>query len=135
MNSMKRITFTRKYPSLLQFMKFGMVGVFNTIIYFMVYYGGLWIGIHYMIANILGWIVSVFNAFYWNRRYVFQSDGSWLRTLMRTYIAYGVSLVANGVFLFLLVETLGFSDWVAPWIVVVLMVPFSFFLNKLWTFR
>ena len=135
MNGMKRITCVRKCPSLLQFVKFGMVGVSNTIIYFMVYYGGLWIGIHYMMSNILGWIVSVFNAFYWNRRYVFQNGGSWLRTLMRTYIAYGVSLVANGVLLFLLVDMFGLSDWVAPWIVVVLMVPFSFFLNKWWTFR
>lgn len=25
-----------------------------------------------MIANILSWVISVFNAFYWNNRYVFK---------------------------------------------------------------
>ena len=120
---------------LVQFFKFGLVGLSNTIIYFMVYYGGLWIGIQYMIANILGWIVSVFNAFYWNRRFVFMSKASWIRMLLRTYVAYGFGLVANVALLFLLVAIFGIPDWMAPWIVVVLMVPISFLLNNVWTFR
>ena len=76
---------------LVQFVKFGIIGASNTIISTAVYY--LFVLISpglYFVGNVVGWIVSVFNSFFWNNRYVFtKSKYSWGQKLLRTYLAYG----------------------------------------------
>ena len=37
---------------IIQFIKFGIVGLLNTAIGFVTYYYFLWLGLHYMVANI-----------------------------------------------------------------------------------
>lgn len=121
--------------SIIQFIKFGIVGLSNTVIGLGAYYLFLWLGSHYMLANILSWIISVFNAFYWNSRYVFQSSSSWLKALFRTYISYGVSFIIGAVALYVLVEFANISDVIAPLLVLVLTIPLNFIMNKFWTFK
>lgn len=121
--------------SMIQFIKFGLVGVSNTVLGLGLYYFFLWLGCHYLVANILSWILSVFNAFYWNHRYVFQSSASWLRTLIRTYFSYGASMLAGTALLYLLVDYFGSSEYLAPVLCLLLTVPLNFLLNKFWTFR
>ncbi len=131
---MKNIYFQIK-GLLSQFLKFGIVGLSNTAVGFGTYYLILYFGGHYLIANVVSWGLSVFNAFYWNRKYVFQGSGTWWRTLVRTYISYGASLLSGTVLLYFLVEAGGFSEWIAPWVTLVLTIPLNFVLNKYWTFR
>ena len=58
-----------------QFVKFGIVGVSNTLISLAVYQIALnALGMHYLAANLLGLVISVINAYYWNNRCVF-GDG------------------------------------------------------------
>ena len=119
----------------IQFIKFGIVGLSNTAIGLGTYYFFLWLGFHYMLANVLSWIISVFNAFYWNSRYVFQSSSSWLKALLRTYVSYGVSFLIGAGTLYVLVEFAKVSDVIAPLLVLVLTIPLNFIMNKFWTFK
>ena len=119
----------------IQFIKFGIVGVSNTAIGLGAYYLFLWLGCHYMIANVLSWVISVFNAFYWNSRYVFKSTNSWIKALLRTYISYGVSFVIGAIGLYCLVEFAGISDVIAPVLVLLITIPLNFLMNKFWTFK
>ena len=78
-----------KKGSLIQFIKFGLVGVSNTVVNYLVYIFFVFIGVHYVIANILGFLISVLNAFYWGNRYVFKEDKTkekrvWWQVLLRT---------------------------------------------------
>lgn len=124
-----------KKIAIIQFIKFGIVGLSNTAIGLGTYYLFLWLGCHYMLANILSWIISVFNAFYWNSRYVFQSSSSWLKALLRTYVSYGVSFLIGAGALYVLVEFAKVSDVIAPLLVLVLTIPLNFIMNKFWTFK
>lgn len=55
-----------------QIIKFGIVGVSNTLISLAVYQLALnALGLHYLAANALGLVISVVNAYYWNNRCVF----------------------------------------------------------------
>lgn len=121
--------------SFLQFIKFCIVGLSNTAIGLGTYYLFLWLGFHYMIANVLSWLISVFNAFYWNNKYVFKSNTTWLKSLFRTYISYGVSFLVGAVVLYGVVEWCGISDVVAPLLVLIVTIPLNFVLNKFWTFK
>lgn len=63
--------------NLIQFLKFGIVGISNTAISLIVYYTVLWINQDwYLAGNVLGWIVSVANAYFWNHRYVLRQKQS-----------------------------------------------------------
>ena len=121
---------------ILQFIKFGMVGVLNTVISLTVYYAVVlfrrdW----YMLGNIAGFIISVLNAFYWNSTYVFNMRENRLRTLLRTYMAYGSNLIIGSVLLWLLVDQLGISPFLAPILNLIITIPLNFVLNKFWVMK
>lgn len=121
--------------SFIQFIKFGLVGISNTAIALASYYFFLFIGCHYLIANILAWIISVFNAYYWNHRYVFKSERQWFAVLIKTYLSYGVSFLLGTALLVFFIEFLGISDKIAPLLTMVVTIPVNFLMNKFWAFR
>lgn len=121
--------------TLIQFVKFGIVGISNTLIGLGIYYLLLWLGANYLVCNALSWVVSVFNAFYWNNKYVFKNKSFWLKALSKTYISYGFSFLISTVLLFIFVEWCGISKIVAPVLCLLVTIPLNFLLNKFWTFK
>lgn len=125
----------KNYESLIQFIKFSIVGLSNTVISLIVYYAMLWLGTGYLIANTIAWVLSVFNAFYWNSKYVFKNGSSYIKALIRTYMSYGVSFLLGSSILAFLIEVLGVRDKLAPILVLLITIPLNFCMNKYWTFR
>ena len=121
--------------TIVEFIKFGIVGFSSTIINFGLYYLLVWLDVQYLIANLIGWLCSVVNTFYWNNKYVFSSDSHWFVVLLRTYATYILSLVLTSVLLWLLVDWMGLSEWISPIIVLMTTVPINFVINKFWTFK
>ena len=124
---------------LFQFMKFGIVGISNTIISLVIYYLLTYFEVHYIIANTVGFIGGTLNAFYWNNKYVFKSKGNKERPIITTgikvFISYGASFLLSTILLFLLVDIMGVSDMIAPIINLAITIPLNFILNKLWAFK
>lgn len=118
----------------MQFLKFGMVGVGNVAVYFLVCYFLLLMNVNYLLASTVAWAGSVLHAFFWNSRCVFSFHGVWWKALLKTYISYSASLVVGLVLVFLLVEVVGISEMWAPWMTFVITVPLNYILNKFWTF-
>lgn len=58
-----------------QFVKFGIVGIFSTIIDWGIFYFlNYLLGIYYLIAKVLSFLVAVLNSYIWNRRWTFRSS-------------------------------------------------------------
>lgn len=123
-----------------QFVKFGVVGVSNTAISYAVYLVCVHLGVHYVIADGLGLVISTLNAYYWNNRCVFGDGTSknlrqhfvtWLKTLT----AYGGTFVLNSLLLILWVEILHVPQTLAPLVNLLITIPVNFVINKYWTFR
>ena len=124
----------------IQFIKFGIVGLSNTVISYAVYAALTYIGVPYLIASIVGFVASVLNSFFWNNRYVFKKGDGERRnpwwTLAKTFLAYaGTGLVLANVLLVLLVEKAGVSKYIAPIVTLVVTIPLNFVINKFWSFR
>ena len=124
----------------LQFIKFCLVGVSNTLISLAVYYVFVFIDERlYLAGNVAGWIVSVANAFFWNNRYVFSGKDKSLRAnlkkLGKTYLSYGVTFLLSTVLLYVEVDLLHLSVTLSPLFNLLITIPANFFLNKYWTFR
>lgn len=134
--------------ALLQFIKFGFVGLSNTLLFYVVYLVvlkvlqslSLFTEIDYIIGNILGWLLSVLWSFYWNRKYVFEATDNetvpWQQALLKTYLSYAFTgLVLNNVLSYVWIEWIGMGKVYAPIINLLITVPLNFVLNKFWTFK
>lgn len=129
-----------------EFIKFGIVGVSNTAVSYFIYVLSLLLlkhfsllsSIDYLIALLLSFVLSVLWSFYWNSKYVFRDTrmGSVWGSLIKTYASYAFSgLFLSGILLWVLVDVLLVSDFIAPVIVLIITVPTNFVLNKFWAFR
>ncbi len=123
-----------------QFVKFGVVGISNTLIGYVVYSICIWIGMHYLLANLIGFIVSVLNAFYWSDRFVFKKQDGELRntwaSLVKTILAYAsTGIVLNSLLLWLFIDEMAMSEYIAPLVILIITVPTNFILNKYWSFK
>lgn len=139
---MKKETFAK----ITQFVKFGIVGFSNNVIFYLVNLAVLFLlknqdlSWDYMAGNIAGFLVSVLWSYYWNNKYVFKQGGnenrSALKTLLKTYMAYGFTgIVLNNALSYLWITVFGMSKYIAPLINLFLTVPINFILNKLWAFK
>ena len=123
-----------------QFIKFCIVGLSNTLIGYLVYSLCVWLGMHYLIANFIGFAVSVTNAFYWSNRYVFRKEKDERRNpwtaFLKTIVAYAFTgLLLNSMLLWLLIDVGGISEYVAPLLILCITVPTNFLMNKYWSFK
>lgn len=133
--------------NLIQFVKFGIVGLSNTIVSYVVYLVayftfrklGVVPTIDYLVAQFFGFVISVLWSFVLNRKYVFQANNEtvpWLQALLKTYASYAFTgLFLNSVLSVLWVEWLGVSKLIAPIFNLLISVPINFVLNKFWAFK
>jgi putative flippase GtrA len=114
-----------------------MVGFLNTAISLIVYYIFITIDKSYYITGwSVGFVSSVLNAYYWNSRYVFnKSKKRGYRQILRTFVSYGVIAFLGLILLYLLVDVLSISRYLAPLLILLITVPLNFTINKYWTFQ
>lgn len=132
----------------MQFVKFGIVGLSNTIISYVIYVGGLiflqYFGIFpkvdYLVAQIVAFILSLLWSFYWNNKMVFVlekgKERSLWKALVKTYISYSFTgLFLNSILLVFWVQICNISEFIAPIINLLVSVPLNFVINKFWAFK
>ena len=143
---LKKILENKKWKPWLQFVKFGLVGVSNTAVFYLLYalivflLRGLEWKRDYILANAVAFTVSIFWSFYWNNKYVFtKAEGSrrnlW-KALGKCFLSYGFTgYILENVLSFVWIEWMGLSKYIAPLLNLFFTVPVNFLLNKLWAFR
>ena len=148
---------------LIKFVKFGLVGVLNTIISQIIYMLLISIGQHYIIASVAGFIVSVFHAFLWQYNIIFKENDTerevWWKALFKTYTAYAFTgLLLSNLLLIMWIDLLNLEQYtekltafvnsfglnftnaefaadIAPLLNMVIYIPINFFLNNFWAYR
>jgi len=128
------------YRNIVQFFKFGVVGLSNTAISYLIYAVLVYIGMHYLAAGVIAFVLSVLNSFFWNHKFVFkdETDGKRdiIRALIRTYASYAFSgLVVSNILLYIFIEFVGVSKYIAPFFGLLITVPLNYILNKWWAFK
>ena len=137
-----------QWENLLQFIKFGIVGLSNTLISYLLYLISLIVfqklgileNIDYLVAQVIAFILSVLWSFYWNNKYVFgteeNEERNLVKALIKTYVSYAFTgLFLNSILSLLWVEVLHWSKLIAPVINLLVSVPLNFIINKFWAFK
>ncbi|MBQ8202851.1 MAG: GtrA family protein [Clostridia bacterium] len=152
-----------KFASFIQFIKFCLVGVSNTLISYGIdmlcfyvlfafsdFHG--WVSvlgkigitaeaeiIKVILASVLAFVISVTNSYFWNNRFVFKSENSsfkqHLLSYAKTFLCYGITgLIISPVIKAWLVD-LGILYAIASFGSLVITIPINFILNKFWAFK
>ena len=137
----------QKLASILQFIRFFSVGLSNTVISYIIYVTVLLLfqrlsilrEVDYLVAQFIGFVLSVLWSFYWNNKYVFINNGerrNLISALFKTYISYAFTgLFLNSILSIIWVKVFYWSKFIAPIINLLISVPLNFILNKFWAFR
>lgn len=118
-----------------KFIKFGFVGIINTVINWVVYNILLYFGVNYIVANSIGFGVGMINSYIWNNRWVFKAKSKSPKTVTKFIIVNLIVLGLNNLLLFVFVKEFDLNKTVAQILVTIIMMVVNFFGNKLWTFR
>ena len=147
----------KQWESLLQFVKFCLVGVTNTVISYCLNaltilllaptvlsqqarIGTFVFSPDVMLGIAVSFTLSVLWSFYWNNKMVFTlKDGqkrNWFVALIKTYCSYAFSgIILAAVLSWLWVDVLHVHKLIAPLLNLVISIPVNFLLNKLWAFK
>jgi putative flippase GtrA len=121
---------------LVQFVKFGIVGISNTLITFAVYTVLLKVfGVWYIAASAIGFVVGAINGFLLNRRWTFAGHVGDAYTPVRWGIVQTGGLGLNLALLYAFVHGAGLDKLVAQALATVAVTVSTFFVNRAWTFR
>ena len=132
-----------------QFFKFGLVGVSNTAIsygtemlcYYVLFKNVSWgENAKILVTNVIAFVISVTNSYYWNNRFVFQSEErrgfrKHASAYLRTVLCYGVTGLALAPALKMWLSGMGVQYWLASLATLIVTIPLNFVLNKLWAFK
>src|SRR5438477_13025096 len=121
---------------LVQFVKFGIVGVSNTLLTFAVYTLLLKVfGVWYLAASAIGFAVGTINSFLLNRRWTFRGHVGDALTPVRWMIVQCTGLGINLGLLYLFAHNARLDKLLAQVLATAVVTVSTFAANRAWTFR
>jgi putative flippase GtrA len=121
---------------LVQFVKFGIVGISNTLLTLAVYTLLLKVfGVWYLAASAIGFAVGAVNGFLLNRRWTFSGHVGDALTPVRWGVVQTCGLGINEGLLYLFVHDAHIDKLLAQLCATAVVTVTTFFANRAWTFR
>jgi dolichol-phosphate mannosyltransferase len=124
----------RNWEQLVKFCIVGATGyVVNLAVFALAFHA---LGLHYLVAAVCSFLVAVTNNYSWNRLWTFRAQrGHVAYQGMRFFVVSAAALVANQLWLLVLLDWFELGKVLAQAIAIVLVLPLNFVGNKLWSFR
>lgn len=122
--------------SLVQFIKFNLVGVLNTLVDFALFTLLIYVGMHYLAAQCIAYAGGVTNSYLCNKKWTFSNGSRTTAAQIARFAAVnGVSFALSLVLLYLLGERFGVHPLAAKVGVTAITMIVNFTGTKLWVFR
>jgi len=118
-----------------QALKYGLVGISNTVIGLGIIYLLMFLGVHYLVANVVGYAVGLTNSFFLNKYWTFGSRGGFKREAVLFLSAALVCFFLQLVTLWMLVEQVGIHPRWSQLFAMIVYTSSNFLLNRTFTFR
>lgn len=120
----------------IQFIKFGIVGVSNTLLTAIT----IWILLKVFhssdyISNFAGYIIGLINSFIWNRKWTFASKSKMGITVFKFIVTFAISYLFQLGNLYLLLHFTHIDSYISQLLSIVVYTCINFVLNKYYTFK
>lgn len=122
-------------PVVAQLLKFGLVGVSNTAITFLIYTLLVKLGVWYLLASALGFGVGAVNGYLLNRSWTFRGGATGAATAVRWIVVQSFGLLANLGLVYTFVDGVRLGKLPGQALATALVVGLTFAANRQWTFR
>ncbi|MDH6366008.1 MULTISPECIES: GtrA family protein [unclassified Breznakia] len=118
-----------------QLIKYIFNGGFTTLVNYIVYFILTYVGVQYLIANTIAWLVAVLVAFYTNRLWVFQSNEPLIQQLLNFVSLRALTLLIENGLLYVCIQLIGIASIPAKLFVSVITVIANYGICKSKIFR
>ena len=119
----------------IRFVKFGMVGVINTLVNWIIFFILNALGMYYILANIIAYILGTVNSYLWNTLWVFKyKDKASTETTIKFIILNLIGLGLNTGILYVLVDLCNLNKFIGLVITTAIVMIINYIVNKLWVF-
>ncbi|MEE1755913.1 GtrA family protein [Streptomyces sp. SP18CS02] len=112
-----------------QIVRFALVGVVNTATYYGFYLLLLALGLPYVAAHVVAFLLSMTGSFFLNSRFTYRTRPTW-----RKFLLFPLTNAANFVIttsgVYLLVDVAGLSSRYAPLVAAAAAVPITFVVSR-----
>ncbi|WP_302623843.1 GtrA family protein [uncultured Clostridium sp.] len=119
----------------IRFIKFGMVGVINTLVNWIIFFILNALGMYYILANIIAYILGTVNSYLWNTLWVFKyKDKTSTETTIKFIILNLIGLGLNTGILYVLVDLCNLNKFIGLVTTTAIVMIINYIVNKLWVF-
>ena len=119
-----------------KFIKFGLVGVLNTLINWIIFALLNFVGVYYIVANVIAYAIATANSYIWNSKWVFKYNGEDKKETTAKFIILNlIGLALNTAILYFLVDILSFNKLVGLVITTAIVMVINYIANKIWVFK
>lgn len=127
----------KKHEEGINYLIFGFLAfVLNYILYF-VFADAF--SMHYMVATVLSWVLTVVFAYWTNRTFVFKSQNKETASVVREFVSFIGARVATEVLeivlMYVMVTLLSINDKISKLVCQVIVILANYVLSKIWIFK
>ncbi len=126
----------KKRDTLIQFIKFNIVGIINTVLNYLIYSLLIYSGVGYRISLAVDYALGIAVSFILNKKYTFKKDEKTNPLMVIKMIFSYVCIFFINVFLLeFMVEKINVDLYVGQFFSIIIIVLISFVLQKLYVFK
>jgi len=118
------------------FIKYSIVGGVNTLITYVSFYlMSNFLGVHYVIATIIGYILGIINSYFWNKFWTFKKNKKSLNEFLKFVLVYLFAFTVNVGSIVFLKESLYVSPNIGEIVGILFAMIVSYAGQRFWTFK
>jgi len=131
------IKFIDKKIDLKKFIKFGITGVLNTAVDFIVYWGCIkLLKLDVVIAQPIGQGVAIINSYLINKNWTFEKRNNYNKSeIFKFLLVNGGSIAINTLSVYYLYNVLGMNEYLCKIPIAIITIMINYFGNKLFVFK
>ena len=124
-----------RLAELWRFIKFGITGVMNTAVDFLVFTVLSWVGVGIYLAQVISYSAGMLNSYTINRKWTFQSKGRFISPQMIRFIVANLTLLGLSLVVLKVATGIGLHKLIAKLCATCVTMVLGFIVNRLWVFR
>ena len=126
---------SEKVVELISIIKFGIIGISNTLINWIIFFLLNLVEVNYILANIIAYSLATINSYIWNSKWVFKYNNEKLVSSLKFIIVNLVGLILNTIILFILVDMFNINKIISLVIATGVVMIINYISNRLWVFK
>lgn len=127
----------KKYEEIINYLIFGVLTTLVSIGTYFIF--ARLLNFHYLVSNVLSFIISVLFAFVTNKLYVFKSKDKTKNKVLKEFIAFIssrlLSFGTDTLIMYILVSVIKIDDMIAKIIVQIIVIVMNYILSKVFVFK